>query len=141
MIAPLLDTHIWIWYVADQSKLQRREVEALDALDLDNRPFISDFSLWEVGTLAGLGRLQLGQSLQEWLSSATKPSIVRFLPFSVEIAVELASLPDRLHRDPADRAIVATARVNRLPLLTRDQRILSSGLVQRWKPKPAAKEA
>ena len=135
MIAPLLDTHIWIWYVADPSKLERAEV---DALDPNNCPFISDFSLWEVATLAELGRLDLGQTLGEWLLLAAKPGIVRILPFSVEIAVELSSLSERLHRDPADRAIVATARTHGLPVVTRDKRILSSGLVQRWKPQPAS---
>ena len=112
MIAPLLDTHIWIWYVADPSKLEGAEVEALEALESDSCPFISDFSLWEVATLAGLGRLKLDQKFEEWLLLAAKPGIVRILPFSVEIAVELASLPDRLHRDPADRGIVATARAH-----------------------------
>jgi PIN domain nuclease of toxin-antitoxin system len=138
MIAPLLDTHIWIWYVAEPSKLERGEVEALDTLDSNNCPFISDFSLWEVATLVGLGRLVLDQTFSEWLLLAAKPGIVRILPFSAEIAVELSSLSDRLHRDPADRAIVATARTHGLPVLTRDKRILSSGLVQRWKPQPAS---
>jgi PIN domain nuclease of toxin-antitoxin system len=135
MIAPLLDTHIWIWYVADPSKLDGAEVEALEALESHNCPFISDFSLWEVATLAGLGRLRLNQKFEEWLLMAAKPGIVRILPLSVEIAVELASLPDRLHRDPADRGLVATARAHGLPVMTRDRKILSSGLVQKWKPK------
>jgi PIN domain nuclease of toxin-antitoxin system len=133
MTAPLLDTHIWIWYVADPSKLLRAELKALEALDTGNCPFISDFSLWEVATLTALGRLDWDQSFADWLLLAAKPGIVRILPFSVEIAIELASLPDGLHRDPADRAIVATARVHKLPVMTRDQKILSSGLVQRWR--------
>jgi PIN domain nuclease of toxin-antitoxin system len=40
----------------------------------------------------------------------------------------MAALGDAL-RDPADRAIVATARVHRLRLLTADQRIIDSDLV------------
>jgi PIN domain nuclease of toxin-antitoxin system len=134
MIAPLLDTHIWIWYVADPSKLLRAEVEALDALESNNRPYISGFSLWEVATLAGRGRLELEQPFGEWLLLAAKPGIVRILSFTVEIAIELARLPDGLHRDPADRAIVAAARTHRLPVMTRDRKILSSGLVETWRP-------
>ena len=135
MISPLLDTHAWIWYVADPPKLERRELETLASLEPDNCPFISDFSLWEVVTLFSLGRIRLRPTLEEWLLSAARPGVVRILPLSVEIAIELASLPDSLHRDPADRAIIATARVHHLPLLTRDRSILSSGLVQRWKPR------
>jgi PIN domain nuclease of toxin-antitoxin system len=132
MSVPLLDTHAWIWYVAEPTKLERREIAALDALD--SPPFISNLSLWEVATLVSLRRLDLQPSFEHWISQATKPGVVRILPLTTEIAVELASLPDKFHRDPADRVIVATARTHRLPLLTRDQRILSSGLVQRWKP-------
>ena len=135
MIAPLLDTHAWIWYVADPAQLERRELETLASLEPDNCPFISDISLWEVATLCSLGRLRLRPTLNEWLLSAARPGVVRILPLSVEIAIELGSLPDSLHRDPADRAIIATARVHHLPLLTRDRRILSSSLVQRWKPR------
>ena len=135
MTAPLLDTHTWIWYVAEPGKLKRREFDALNQLDPANCPFIADFSLWEMATLVNLGRLKLGQPLERWLLQAAKPGIVTILPFSPEIAVELASLPDTLHRDPADRAIVATARVHRLPVLTRDRRLLSSRLIQPWRPK------
>jgi PIN domain nuclease of toxin-antitoxin system len=49
------------------------------------------------------------------------------LPLSYEIALEAASLGNL--RDPADRAIVATARVHRLRLVTSDQRIIESKLV------------
>jgi PIN domain nuclease of toxin-antitoxin system len=68
----------------------------------------------------GIGSVDFDQPLSEWLLQAAKPGIVRILPFSVEIAFELALLPDKVHRDPADRAIVATARIHRLPPLTRE---------------------
>ena len=45
-----------------------------------------------------------------------------------EIATEVAALGDSL-RDPADRAIVATALVHRLTLVTSDQRIIDSRLL------------
>jgi len=50
------------------------------------------------------------------------------------IAAEVARLPEDFHRDPADRIIAATCRVQRIPLLTADQGILRSGLVSRWQP-------
>jgi PIN domain nuclease of toxin-antitoxin system len=45
-----------------------------------------------------------------------------------EIAGEIAAMGGGL-RDPADRNIVATARVHRLRLVTSDQRIVESKLV------------
>jgi PIN domain nuclease of toxin-antitoxin system len=120
MQAPLLDTHAWIWYAGDQSHLDRAELGALDGFDFENRPLLSDFSLWEIATLVSLGRLTLDRPLDQWLSLAARPAVVRIFPFSVAVAVELAGLPDTFHRDPADRAIVATARALGLPVLTRE---------------------
>ena len=54
--------------------------------------------------------------------------LCQILPITVDIAREIQAIGDAL-RDPADRAIVATARVHGLKLLTADQRIIDSGLV------------
>jgi PIN domain nuclease of toxin-antitoxin system len=54
--------------------------------------------------------------------------VFRLLPLTYEVAREVASLG--ILRDPADRAIAATARVHRLRLVTSDQRIIESKLVQ-----------
>ena len=134
MRPPLLDTHMWIWYLGDQTKLTWAELNALDALDFENRPFISDFSLWEIATLISIKRLTLDRPLDRWLSIAARPASVRILAVSVSVAIELAELPDTFHRDPADRAIVATARAHGLPVLTRDRKIIDSNLVELWAP-------
>jgi PIN domain nuclease of toxin-antitoxin system len=131
---PLLDTHIWIWYLGDQTKLNWAELGALDALEFENRPFISDFSLWEIATLISIKRLTLDRPLDRWLSMAARPASVRILAVSVSVAIELVELPDTFHRDPADRAIVATARAHGLPVLTRERKIMDSRLVEIWAP-------
>lgn len=48
---------------------------------------------------------------------------------SPAVAAEQACLPPSFHRDPADRILVATARVLGTTLLTRDQRVIDAGLV------------
>jgi PIN domain nuclease of toxin-antitoxin system len=48
---------------------------------------------------------------------------------SPTIAAEVAALPSTVHRDPADRIIIATARVLGCELLTQDLRIIESGVV------------
>jgi PIN domain nuclease of toxin-antitoxin system len=132
--APLLDTHAWVWWVQADPRLDRRTVAALDALPADDRPAISDISLWEVAMLVALGRLTLGEPLASWLAAAADPRTVQVLPVTPAIAAEVAALPDTFPRDPADRVIVATCRTLGRMLLTRDRAILSARLVPRWSP-------
>lgn len=131
----LLDTHAWVWWLrgpAGGSQLSAQEAAALDALPFEQRPALCDISLWEVATLVDLGRLQLDRPLADWLALAC--SAVEVLPVSVAVAAEVAALPASFHRDPADRLIVATARVHGLPLLSRDGKIQQSGLAPIWTP-------
>jgi PIN domain nuclease of toxin-antitoxin system len=131
-IAPLLDTHAWIWWIEQDARLGAKAIEALDALPADRRPWLCDISLWEVATLVERGRLVLDVPLEEWLDAAAHPRSVQLLPLSPRIAAELASLPDTFHRDPADRIIVACSRALRIPVLTHDTRIRRSRLVTLW---------
>lgn len=131
--APLLDTHAWVWWVHADERLGREALRELDALPPNDRPAISDISLWEVATLVTRGRLHLDVSLARWLDLAASPQTVRILPISQRVAIELAALGDSIHRDPADRLIMATSRAHGLSLLTRDDAIVTSGLVKLWK--------
>ena len=83
---------------------------------------------WEVATLHNLGRVEFDLPLRDWLERATAPPLVRRLAITPAVAAEVAALPDTFHRDPADRIIVATARVTGATILTRDDRIRDSGL-------------
>ena len=79
--------------------------------------------------LRSLGRIRLTIPLREWLDKATAPPPARRRGISPAIAAEPASLPDSFHRDPADRILVATARILGAALLTRDRRIVDAALV------------
>lgn len=133
-VAPLLDTHAWIWWVDHDRRLRRAELDALDNLADDNRPRLCDISLWEVATLVERNRLSFTIPFADWIQAAAHPNTVRLLPITAAIAAEIAALPKTFHRDPADRVIVATSRVLRLAVLTRDRRMTQSRLVQRWVP-------
>ena len=134
MTAPLLDTHAWVWWTEGDSRLDRRTRDALDALPVGDRPYLSAISLWELAMLAERHRVEFrGMSLDEWLEFAAHPRSVRLVPVSPDIAAETASLPKGFHRDPADRLIVASCRVLGLPLVTRDARIRRARVVPLWK--------
>ena len=85
---------------------------------------IAAISLWEIALLASRGRIVLGKSIGLWLEEALADPGPAIDPLSPQIAIESYALPDVFHRDPADRLIVATARVANAILMTRAQRIL-----------------
>ncbi len=83
-------------------------------------------SLLEIAVLASQGKLKI--AVEEFLASLQGNPVLRLLPLTYDVALEIASLGSL--RDPADRVIVATARVHRLTLVTSDQRIVESHLVR-----------
>jgi PIN domain nuclease of toxin-antitoxin system len=133
---PVLDTHVWVWWILGDPGLSRTERDTLDALPADSRPVISDISLWEFATLLDLGRIQINVPLDDWLRIATSPSTVRIQPITPAIVAEMNRLPASFHRDPADRLIVATALSLKRPLATKDRKIRRSRLVPLWKANP-----
>ena len=88
---------------------------------------ISAITLLEIGNLVGDKRLQLDVELSELFDRLRDDAVYQWLPITYEIALEASYLG--ILRDPADRSIVATARVHGLRLLTSDQRILSTNFV------------
>jgi len=124
----LLDTHVVLWWLGPSSRLSPAQREVLAAARAEEPLLVSDISLWEIATLHSLGRIRLKLPLREWLEKATAAPLVRRLGISPAVAAEVATLPDTFHRDPADRILVATARVFGATLLTQDERILEAGL-------------
>ena len=124
----LLDTHVLIWWLQGGGPLSPAQRRVLNAADGDSPLRVSDISLCEVATLHSLGRIRLTIPLREWLEKATAPPLVRRHGISPAIAAEVAALPDSFHRDPADRILVATARILGATLLTHDRHIVDSGL-------------
>ena len=126
----LLDTHVLIWWLNDPTQLSAAQREVLNSVGPQSPILVSDISLWEIAMLHSLGRIRLAIPLREWLDKATAAPLVRRQGISPAIAAELAALPASFHRDPADRILVATARVLGATLLTRDHRIADSALAR-----------
>lgn len=125
----LLDTNAAIRRLTDPKKLSREQTRVLDDLERRGLPFaLSAVSLLEIGVLHADDHKRIKGDAQELLHILGDHPLCRILPLTVEIAAEVAPLGPALG-DTADRAIVATARVHRLKLLTADQRIISSDLV------------
>ena len=123
----LLDTHVLLRWLGERKRLSREQVQVLESAVRRGEPAaLSAVSLIEIATLVSHEKLRL--PLVEFFDDLQANPLLRVLPITFEIASEVASLGRSL-RDPADRAIVATARVHRLRLVTSDQRIIESKLV------------
>src|SRR6185437_14035814 len=123
----LLDTHVWIWLQEADPRLPRAAVHMIERAQAQHRVFASAISVLEIAQLLEKGRIELSYSIHAWLTQSFSDEGIRLLPLSPEIAVESTRLPGNLHRDPADRILTATTRIENLTLLTRDARLLEYG--------------
>ena len=120
----LLDTHIWIWSLAEPKRLSRRVQHELR--DVNNELWLSPVSTWEALLLQAKGRIRLRGDLRDWVANATEH--LREAPLTHEIVVAAHELP-LLHQDPADRFLAATAGTLGLTLVTADERLLGLGKI------------
>ena len=121
----LLDTHIWIWWMEKGRKIELEGFQRAQMLKhRDDGWGVSVISCWEVAYLVHAGRLKLTRPIDEWIRIALNEPGVRLLHLTPDIAVESTRLPPPIHRDPADRILIATARNLDIPMLTADREIL-----------------
>ena len=118
----VLDTHIWFWWIQNDPQL-RRTTHAYLHTQMATCLGVSIFSCWEITQLNAGGKLTLPVSIKEWLDAALQAPGIRLLDLTPEIVIDANNLPDNFHRDPADRLIVATARIHNCPLVTEDSKI------------------
>jgi PIN domain nuclease of toxin-antitoxin system len=122
----LYDTHAWVWSAAgDAKQLGIGARRAIERAERDGGLRVSAISVWEVAMLQAKGRLQLSLDLAQWVRQALAAPGTRLVGLEPEIAIESTRLPGDLHGDPADRILVATARILGARLLTRDRPILA----------------
>jgi PIN domain nuclease of toxin-antitoxin system len=119
----LMDTHVWFWSLSEPEKLSKAALKIIQRTKPDNRT-VASISLWEFAMMVGRGRIELRTTAEQWLDYAIHKTGLRVLELTPKVAVESCELPGDFHRDPADRIIVATARINSATLVTKDQKIL-----------------
>ena len=123
----VLDTHVLIWLLAGDERISPALRQTVDNASYANGAHVSAISLWEVSMLEAKDRLILYRDVGTWVETvATHPGLT-IVPLAPEIAVASTRLPGELPGDPADRMIVATARVLGATLITADRALLDYG--------------
>lgn len=123
MSGVLLDTHAMLW-LDSGAPLEPEALAAIASAQQRGGVLVSAVSTWEIGMLLGKGRVALDVAPDLWLTRFLALPGVRPAPLSLSAGLGAASLPGAFHGDPADRLLVATARDLRVPLVTRDRKIL-----------------
>jgi PIN domain nuclease of toxin-antitoxin system len=123
----LLDTHVLIWLVEGLDDLPPASRKLINNATRSHGVAVSAISFWEVAMLAARGRISISKPVREWRTQVLSAPGLDEIPVTGDIGIESVHLPGRMHDDPADRIIVATARLNAMKLATRDQRLLAYG--------------
>src|SRR4051794_40920797 len=128
MSSVVADTHTMAWYLADLSRLSPAADAALTAAIAGGDPvLVSTVTVVELTYLVEPGRVPASLR-QVVLDTARRPNAgIRFVPFDVHCAEAMARVPRDLVPDMPDRMIAATAVHLKLPLVTADHRIRTSG--------------
>jgi PIN domain nuclease of toxin-antitoxin system len=111
----LIDTHILIWWLADDRKLTRSARATI--ANPDNDVLVSAASLWEISIKVALGRLEV--ELDD-LERNIADNGFRSLPINYRHAITAGRLP-AIHRDPFDRMLIAQASVEELRVISHDK--------------------
>ena len=117
----LLDTHIWLWGLLEPDRLSDTVRRAFLSHEGEFR--LSSISVWEALLLAERGRIALDPDPHRWLRKAMSVAPIVETPVTIDVALASRAI-DLDHQDPADRFIVATAKVFSLKLVTADARLL-----------------
>jgi PIN domain nuclease of toxin-antitoxin system len=111
----LLDTHVLLWWLADDPRLTPAMREAI--ADPSRSVVVSAASAWEAAIKASVGKLRVPDGLRD--------ELVRHgfdeLPVTVEDGLAAGALP-RHHSDPFDRMLIAQAARRQFVLVTADRR-------------------
>ena len=117
--AIVVDTHVLLWWLADDERLS---APAEEALRRAASVLVSPITFWEVAMLVNKGRVELDRTSMQWTNDVLAAGRVTDAPLTPEIAIAAAGLVG-MHGDPADRFIAATAITAGVALVSKDQRL------------------
>lgn len=125
----LLDTHAFVWWIADSCRLSEKACALI--ADESNDVFVSAASAWEMTTKYRLQKLQLPELAAFDMAGAVSGQAFRELPIRVQDASLAGRLPGP-HRDPFDRMLMAQTLAHGMALVSRDAVFDRYGVTRVW---------
>jgi PIN domain nuclease of toxin-antitoxin system len=120
----LLDTHVVLWWVRDDRRLNNAAREAIATADI---VWVSAATAFEVAIKVSRKRLRVVEPLPVTVAADNFTE----LTVTMRHAAELEQLPPH-HRDPFDRLLIAQARVEGATIVTHDRALEPYGVPMIW---------
>jgi len=125
----LLDTHTFLWWVADDPKLSAN-AKAIIA-NPDNDVYFSVVSAWEIIIKVGTGKLTLPEPPETYIPSRVALNQFEILTVQMSHILRVNSLPN-FHKDPFDRLLIAQSMEENLSIVTIDNLIIQYLVKSIW---------
>lgn len=122
----MLDTHALYWLVRGEAELLDEALVTISENQEAGTLFVSPITAWELSVATkkrrAAGRPHLGDDPPDrWFRETVRATSARIIPIRQRISCEAARVvTDTGHKDPGDCFLIATARVRRMPIVTRD---------------------
>ena len=112
----LLDTHAFLWAIAEEGKLSRRAQQIFTG---PNHLWLSVASLWEILIKVKAGKLPLPEPSGPYVVRKLAENRIEVMPIKLDHVLRIESLAVH-HRDPFDRILIAQSLEEDLPIITAD---------------------
>ena len=126
----LLDTHSLLWFLNEDPHLVPNAKALIE--DSLNRKFVSMATSWEIAIKVGLKKLDLGEPVSTFLPRELLVNKFDLLHIELVHALHVEKLP-RHHRDPFDRLLICQSIIEKIAIVSSDDKFDSYGVVRLWK--------
>ncbi|MEJ2285868.1 MAG: type II toxin-antitoxin system VapC family toxin [Desulfobacterales bacterium] len=116
----LLDTHAFLWFVSDDSRLSYRAKSIIKTGN--NEVYFSAASAWEMSIKIRLGRLTIEDDLEPFIVKQLAENSFHALSVTIFHSIYTSKLPE-IHKDPFDRMIIAQSQIEDMHLISQDKNI------------------
>jgi PIN domain nuclease of toxin-antitoxin system len=125
----LLDTHVFLWWLADAPELSTPARRAI--ADVGNTCYLSLASCWEMAIKSSLGKLRLARPVERFVSEQLAANGFHLLNIELRHTALVETLPFH-HRDPFDRLLIAQALTEKLTMVSADSAFTTYGVNLVW---------
>src|ERR1700683_557012 len=125
----LLDTHAFLWFLLNDSRLSGRAKDLI--VDPENDIEISPASYWEIAIKIALRKYSLPEPFELFMEREIAANDFRILAIDPRHTAPLTSMPFH-HRDPFDRLLIAQAMVELIPIVGSDSAFDAYCVTRLW---------